>query len=125
MQNSLQTAFGISDEDVQAVMTEMLGLPCDDALAERLRGQLDLNQAAQSALMGDDLETQTTYAQQDLRDQLVAKGLADQLVAGWVQSALEDDFAGAAPEQQQEWRNRWVDAHPFEAMPTTDTLLAP
>jgi hypothetical protein len=121
----LQTAFQISDADIQIVMTQMLGLPCDDEQAEIMLGQLNLDQASKSALMATDMGLQTTYAHQDLRDQIVASGFADSVVASWVRTDLSDDFTGATADQQQEWRCRWIDSHPFELIPTEDTLLAP
>lgn len=104
-------AFPISDEDVMLTMNDLLGTPCDINRASDLLSQIDQQRVEEAALWGNDLEEQTNYAHQDIRDQLVAKGLADTAVAEWVSSNFGDNFMTLDAGQKEDYRNRYVDSH--------------
>lgn len=63
-------AFGISVDDVSAVLAKMGRETSDESLLESLLGQLDTYKIEKAALYGNDIDEQTTYAYQEIETQL-------------------------------------------------------
>lgn len=69
----MSMAFGISSDDVLAVASRR-GVPITDEEAERWLEALDTDLVEDAALYGNDLDTQTDYALDEIERQLVAAG---------------------------------------------------
>jgi hypothetical protein len=107
----MSMAFGISEEDIRNAFLNKLGMDITLEAADKLYPRFDHAKIQKSALYGADLEQQTEYAEQEIRDQIVMLGEADDVVGEWVGLHYLEDFPSLSNLRQIEFRERWIEMH--------------
>ena len=83
----MSTAFEITMEDVYGVIGDMDNsdsIPLDEVFAEKVLTMLDFARIEDMALCGDDMDEQTNYANDEIRNQIITGNL--------LEIADDDDF---------------------------------
>ena len=72
----MSLAWEVSSEDIVNVMTDHgVQIELDDPRLENIISSLDHNKIEQAALFGDDIDEQTEFANENIKEQLLENGI--------------------------------------------------